>query len=111
MCFRVFVFWFSNKVRQFEDEETRLTDIKTPFLGPGVAAASERAAILDRNQELFRPLAKRAEDWQAIPGVSKWVMAMIDEVILSNLLEDHRASVVFSPPKCAARILLVLIYW
>ncbi len=38
------------KVRQFEDEETRLTDIKTPFLGPGVAAASERAAILDRIQ-------------------------------------------------------------
>ncbi len=51
MCFRVFVFWFFNKVRQFEDEETRLTDIKTPFLGPGVAAASERAAILDRNPE------------------------------------------------------------
>ncbi len=51
MCFRVFVFWFFNKVRQFEDEETRLTDIKTPFLGPGVAAASERAAILDRTTD------------------------------------------------------------
>ncbi len=38
---------FLNKVRQFEDEETGLTDIKTQFLGPGVAAASERAAILD----------------------------------------------------------------
>ncbi len=42
----VFVFWFFDKVRQFEDEETRLTDIKTQFLGPRVAAASERATIL-----------------------------------------------------------------
>ncbi len=33
-------------MRQFEDEEIRLTEIKTQFLGPGVAAASERAAIL-----------------------------------------------------------------
>ncbi len=41
------------KVRQFEDEETRLTDIKTQFLGPGVAAASERGTILVRNQDLL----------------------------------------------------------
>ncbi len=34
------------KVRQFENEEARLTDMKTQFLRPGVAAASERAAIL-----------------------------------------------------------------
>ncbi len=34
------------KMRQFEDKESRLTDIKTQFLGPGVAAVSERAAIL-----------------------------------------------------------------
>ncbi len=32
----------------FGDEQTTLKDIKAPFLGPGVAAASERAAILDR---------------------------------------------------------------
>ncbi len=36
------------KVRPFEDEEARPTDIKTQFLGPGVAALSKRAAILVR---------------------------------------------------------------
>ncbi len=55
--------------------------------------------------ELFQPLATWTEVWQAIPGVSKWVMATIDEVILSNSLEDHRTSVVCLPPQCAMRTL------
>ncbi len=66
--FRVFVFWFFNKVRQFEDEETRVTDIKTQFLGPGVAAASERAAILEtliKLTYLWFSNDLEASDWQA----------------------------------------------
>ncbi len=27
--------------------------------------------------KLFKPLARRAEAWQTIPGVSEWVMAMV----------------------------------
>ncbi len=38
---------FPIKSDSLKTRETRLTDIKTPFLGPGVAAASERTAILD----------------------------------------------------------------
>ncbi len=51
-CFRVFIWWFWDKVRQFEDEEMSLTDVKTQFLGPGVAAGSDRADILVMNPSL-----------------------------------------------------------
>ncbi len=33
--------------------------------------------LCSQSLELFHPLATWAEDWQAIPGVSEWVMAMI----------------------------------
>ncbi len=46
----VCLFEFSISQDSFEDEEARLTDIKNTVLGPGVAAASERAAILDTSQ-------------------------------------------------------------
>ncbi len=33
--------------------------------------------LYSQSLKLFLPLAKRAEAWQAIPGVSEWVMAMV----------------------------------
>ncbi len=47
MCFGVISLWVSGKFTLFGDEQTTLKDIKAPSLGPGAAAASERAAILD----------------------------------------------------------------
>ncbi len=37
------------------------------------------------------PLATQAEAWQAIPGVSEWVMGIIKRFIHSNSLKDPRA--------------------
>ncbi len=45
MCFGVISLWVSGKFTLFGDEQTTLKDIKAPSLGPGAAAASERAAI------------------------------------------------------------------
>ncbi len=42
MCFSL---WVSGRFTLFGDEQTTLKDIKAPSLGPGAAAASERAAI------------------------------------------------------------------
>ncbi len=58
-----------------------------------------------RPLEFIQPLATRAEAWQAIPGVSEWVMGIINEVIHSNSLEDPRVSAAWSPPRCTARTL------
>ncbi len=45
MCFGVISLCVSGKFTLFGDKQTTLKDIKAPSLGPGAAAASERAAI------------------------------------------------------------------
>ncbi len=58
-----------------------------------------------RPLEFIQPLATRADAWQAIPGVSEWVMGIIKRGYHSNSLEDPRASAAWSPPRCRARTL------
>ncbi len=57
--------------------------------------------------ELFQPLAMQAEAWQAIHGVSEWVMAPIRRGYTLQFTQRplHRASTVCSPPQCAVRML------
>ncbi len=55
MCFGVISLWVSGKFTLFGDEQTTLKDIKAPSLGPGAAAASERAAILDLDKDKDEP--------------------------------------------------------
>ncbi len=58
-----------------------------------------------RPLEFIQPLATRAEAWQAIPGVSDWVMGIIKRGYSLQFARRPPRSAAWSPPRCRARTL------